>query len=160
MPRLEPQRATRKFGIERFGVLITLCQSVANLPSRGQAASERRLRTGATAVIALVCGACGGGSSSSGVEQPSGGGSGSVSLSWAVPTANTDGSALTDVTGYLVEYGGSAAGLNQSIAVSGAARTTATVSGLDAGTHYFAVRTLNAVGAASERSAVVSKTVP
>jgi hypothetical protein len=73
---------------------------------------------------------------------------------------NTDGTALTDIQGYFVEYGQSASLLSQGITVTGASTNSLTVSGLSVGTYYFAVRTVSTIGGLSERSAVVSGTVP
>ena len=67
-----------------------------------------------------------------------------ASLSWSVPLLNTDGTPLTDISGYRVYYGTSPTNLAQSIAVSGAGNTTYVVSDLTPGTYYFAVVTLNA----------------
>jgi len=73
---------------------------------------------------------------------------------------NTDGTPLTDISGYRVYYGTSPTNLAQSIAVSGAGNTTYVVSDLAPGTYYFAVVTLNATGVASVVSDAASKTVP
>jgi Fibronectin type III domain len=84
----------------------------------------------------------------------------SATVSWSVPVLNTDGTSLTDVSGYRVHYGTSPTNLTQSIPISGAAVTSHVVSGLTPGTYYFAVATLNSNQASSARSNVVSKTVP
>jgi hypothetical protein len=83
-----------------------------------------------------------------------------VTLTWTMPTLNTDGTALVDAAGYRVDYGVAAANLTVSTSVSGAGNTTATITGLSGGTYYFAVTTLNAAGAASSRSDIASKTLP
>jgi hypothetical protein len=84
----------------------------------------------------------------------------SASVSWTVPLRNTDGSALTDVSGYRVYYGTSPSNLSQSVLVSGDGVTSVTITGLAAGTYYFAVATQASTGQASIPSALVSKTVP
>lgn len=66
-------------------------------------------------------------------------GQGSVVLSWTQPTLNADGSALTDLAGYIVKYGTSATALNQSATVPGATVTSYTVSSLNSGTYFFSV---------------------
>jgi len=81
-------------------------------------------------------------------------------VSWAVPPLNTDGTALTDISGYRVYYGASPANLAQSIPVSGAGVTSQVVSGLASGTYYFAVATVNSAGVASAVSNAASKTLP
>src|SRR5262245_105443 len=82
-----------------------------------------------------------------------------ASLSWSAPSLNTDGTPLTDISGYRVHYGTSQTDLSLSILVSGAANTNYAVSGLAPGTYYFAVATLNSTGVASVVSAAASKTV-
>ena len=73
---------------------------------------------------------------------------------------NTDGTPLTDISGYRVHYGTNKTDLTQSILVSGAANTSNVISGLAPGTYYFAVATLNSAGVASLVSDAASKTVP
>jgi fibronectin type III domain protein len=105
---------------------------------------------------ALLLIGCGGGNSSSDGQQ----GPYTAALTWTQPSLNTDGSALADAAGYRIDYGSSPASLTMSVPVAGAANTSASVTGLSAGTYYFTVSTLNAAGAASARSEVVSKAVP
>jgi hypothetical protein len=81
-------------------------------------------------------------------------------VSWTVPSFNTDGSALTDVSGYRVYYGTSPSNLAQSILVAGVGLTSVAVTGLPAGTYYFAVATVNSTGQTSVLSAVVSRNFP
>ena len=84
----------------------------------------------------------------------------SATISWSVPLLNTDGTSLTDVSGYGVHYGTSPTNLAQSISVSGAGVTSHVVSGLAPGTYYFALTTLNSNQVSSALSNVASKTVP
>jgi hypothetical protein len=77
-----------------------------------------------------------------------------------MPTSNTDGTSLTDVTGYQILYGTSPSALDRQLAVSGASVTTVLINGLSAGTHYFSVRTINASGSASISTSVVTRNVP
>src|SRR5688500_14224925 len=44
-------------------------------------------------------------------------GSGSATLSWTPPTSNSDGSTLTNLSGYLVRYGRTASNLDQSVSL-------------------------------------------
>jgi hypothetical protein len=83
-----------------------------------------------------------------------------LSVSWATPLRNTDGSSLTDIAGYVVRYGTSPSNLSQSLRLQGAGVTSATISGLPAGTYYVAVATVNSAGITSNVSNAVSKTVP
>jgi hypothetical protein len=86
--------------------------------------------------------------------------SGSATLTWAAPTTNTDGSALSDLTGYTINYGNTAASLSQAITVSGSATTSYTVQNLASGTWYFEVSANASDGTQSAPTAVGSKTIP
>jgi hypothetical protein len=82
-----------------------------------------------------------------------------ATLSWAPPTENTDGSALTNLAGYRIYYGTSATALTQVVQLSSAGITTYVVENLAPSTYYFSVRAYNAAGAESTNSNVVSKIV-
>ena len=84
----------------------------------------------------------------------------SATVSWSMPMLNTDGTSLSDVSGYRIHYGTSPASLTLSVLVSGAGVTSRVISGLTPGTYYFAVSTVNSVGTASDLSNPASKTVP
>ena len=84
---------------------------------------------------------------------------GSASLSWDAPTSNSDGSPITSLAGYKIEYGTSANALTQTVTVSDPTATGYTLQGLAAGTWYFAVSDFTSTGAASVISAAVSKTI-
>ncbi len=86
-------------------------------------------------------------------------GAASVTLSWTPPTANEDGSALTDLAGYEVQYGRSQGALDQSIQVTNPSVNTFVVDNLSTGTWFFAVRSVNRQGVSSQTSSVASKTV-
>ena len=77
-----------------------------------------------------------------------------------MPLFNTNGTPLTDVTGYRVHYGTSPTNLTRSVLVSGVGITSRVISGLAPGTYYFAVTTLNSTGTESDRSNAAAKTVP
>ena len=79
-----------------------------------------------------------------------------VTLSWMPPTTNTDGTSLTNLSGYKIYYGSSATALSTSVNVS-AGSSSYVITGLSAGTWYFAMTSLNSAGAESAQSAVVSK---
>jgi hypothetical protein len=85
--------------------------------------------------------------------------SGAASLEWLPPTQNTDGSALTNLAGYRIVYGKSAAQLTQTIQVANAGMSSYVVDDLAPGTYYFAVRAYTSKGAESTNSNVVAKTV-
>ena len=83
----------------------------------------------------------------------------SAVLSWVAPTTNTDGTPLTDLAGFVINYGTSATALNQTITVSGATATGYTIQGLSAGTWYFTVTAYTSVGTQSAPSNVASETI-
>ncbi len=83
-----------------------------------------------------------------------------ISISWTTPLRNTDGSSLTDIAGYVVSYGTSPTNLSKSLPQQGAGVTSATITGLPAGTYYIAVATVNSTGIKSDLSNAASKTVP
>jgi hypothetical protein len=83
----------------------------------------------------------------------------SVTLTWVAPTLNTDGTPVTELAGYRIYYGKSAAALTQTVALSGANTTSYQFTGLTHGTYYFAVSAFNAMGVDSARSNVATKTI-
>ena len=85
---------------------------------------------------------------------------GSARLSWSAPTRNTDGSRLTDLRGYVIEYGTRRDQLNERLDVRGEAITSAVVEDLGPATWYFAVRAVSTAGVESRLSEVVSTTIP
>jgi len=84
---------------------------------------------------------------------------GSVTLSWTPPTANTDGSRLSDLAGYRIYYGTSKEYFQRVIEINDPGATEYTINNLPAFTYYFAVSAYNAAGAESARSNVRSKIV-
>jgi len=83
---------------------------------------------------------------------------GSATLSWTAPTENTDGTALTNLSGYRILYGTSASSLSNVVTVANAGLTTYVID-LMPGTYYFAVKAYTATGAQSASSNVVAKVV-
>lgn len=84
---------------------------------------------------------------------------GSAILSWSKPTQNTDGSALTNLAGYLVRYGTSAAALSSQIAIGSANSTDVEISNLAAGDWYFEVAAINTSNVQSQFSALASMAI-
>ncbi len=84
---------------------------------------------------------------------------GSVALDWTAPTTNTNGTALTDLSGFIINYGTSASDMAQTVAISSASATSYTVQGLAAGTWYFEVFAVASDGTQSAASNVVSTTI-
>jgi hypothetical protein len=84
---------------------------------------------------------------------------GTATVSWTPPTANTDGSTLTDLAGYRIVYGRSADELDQSAPVANPGLTSYTIEGLSTGTWYFAVIVVNAQGVESGLSNIATKII-
>ena len=84
---------------------------------------------------------------------------GSATVTWAAPTQNTDGSSITDLSGYVIAYGTSPSALTQTVTVSNAAATSFTIQNLVAGTWYFAISAVESGGVSSSLSSVVSTTI-
>ena len=83
---------------------------------------------------------------------------GSATLSWTAPTTNTDGSPLTDLSGYVIYYGSTAGAMTQSAQITDPTVTSYTVSGLTTGTWYFEIMAVNSANVDSAPAGTVSKT--
>jgi hypothetical protein len=79
----------------------------------------------------------------------------SVTLNWAKPTTNEDGSQLTDLAGYTVYYGTQSRTYSKSVRL-GAATTSVVLEGLTTGRWYFSIRSRNTSGVTSDYSGEVS----
>lgn len=84
---------------------------------------------------------------------------GGATLSWTAPTENTDGTALTDLAGFIIVYGESSTALTQSVRIDNPSVGTYVFQDLPAGTHYFAIKAVAASGAESDLSSMVSKQI-
>ena len=84
---------------------------------------------------------------------------GTATVTWAAPTINTDGTPITNLSGYTIYYGTSQSDLTQSAVVSGAATLSYEITGLASGTWYFAVAADAADGTQSSMSNVGSKSL-
>jgi hypothetical protein len=84
---------------------------------------------------------------------------GTVTISWAPPTENTNGSALTDLAGYTIHYGTNSQNYTSAIQVENPGITRYVVDNLPAGTYYFAVSAYSSTGENSAYSPQVSVTV-
>jgi hypothetical protein len=85
--------------------------------------------------------------------------SGTVSLSWAAPTENTNGTPVTDLAGYHIHYGTAAGALTQTIDVVGASTTAFEISNLIPGTYYFSVSAYSSLNVESSPSGVATVTI-
>jgi hypothetical protein len=123
----------------------------------------------------MTLAACGGGGSSGGSTgntspptstaptpptSPPPATTGSAELTWTAPTRNEDGTALTNLAGYKVRYGQSAAVLSQLRDIATPATTSVTIEGLSGGTWYFTVASYTNAGVESAPTGAVSKTIP
>jgi len=84
---------------------------------------------------------------------------GSATLSWTAPTENTNGTALTDLAGYIIRYGTSLDAMTHSIKVDSAKTTAYEISNLAPGTYYFEVIAYTSVGTQGVPSDIASKTI-
>jgi hypothetical protein len=84
---------------------------------------------------------------------------GSAELAWQPPMANEDGSALTDLSGYVIRYGKTAGALDQSVRITNPGTTAYVVDQLIEGTWYFTLSSVNASGVESRPSRYVAKTI-
>lgn len=84
----------------------------------------------------------------------------SVTLDWAPPTANTDGSSLTNLAGYRIVYGSSPSALNTTVQLANPGLSSYVVDGLTSGTWYFSVKAYNNAGQESVPTNPVQTVVP
>ena len=80
----------------------------------------------------------------------------SVTLSWSAPTENTNGTALTNLAGYVIYYGTSPSAMTQTIDINTVGMLTYVVDNLSAGSWYFQIVAVNAAGVQSSPSATVN----
>ena len=86
-------------------------------------------------------------------------GTGTATVRWVAPTANVDGSPLTNLAGFRIRYGKSLSNLDQSVTISGASANSYRITGLTTGTWYFTLSAFTNVGVESKPSAAASKTI-
>jgi hypothetical protein len=84
--------------------------------------------------------------------------SGSATLTWTAPTENTNGSALTNLAGYIINYGTSAGTLSEKVKITNPGIVTYLLSNLSPGTWYFSITAYTASNE-SAQSEVASYTV-
>ena len=84
---------------------------------------------------------------------------GSATLSWQAPVKNEDGSALTDLAGYVVRYSKNPGNLDQTISISSPSATTAVIQNLVEGTWFFTLSSVNSSGVESRPTGTVSKVI-
>jgi len=86
-------------------------------------------------------------------------GTGSANLSWIAPTENTDGSALTDLSGYVIHYGTESQNYTSTITITNPGMTQYVVEDLAAGKYFFSMNTITKGGVASSPSLEASTTI-
>ena len=84
---------------------------------------------------------------------------GSVTLQWAAPTQNTDGTALTDLSGYKIYFGKAPGSYPNEIDVNSAGTTTYVIENLVPDTYYFVSTAYNSQGVESGYSNMATMVV-
>jgi hypothetical protein len=84
---------------------------------------------------------------------------GSATLSWTIPTDNTNGTPANDLAGFHIHYGTNPGALNLVINVPGTTTTKYAISNLTSGTYYFEVAAYNTLGIDGIVSNEGSKTI-
>jgi hypothetical protein len=83
-----------------------------------------------------------------------------ITLAWAAPTQNSDGSPLTNLAGYIISFGKSKDALSQSVQINNPSVDRHVFDTLASGTYFFALRSVTANGELSDLSRLVKKVVP
>jgi hypothetical protein len=89
----------------------------------------------------------------------SGSTTGSATVNWQPPTDNSNGTAITNLAGYTIEYGTNKSNLTSSVKVANPGLTSYVIENLAAGTYYFGVVAYNSAGATSAMSSIASMTI-
>jgi len=84
---------------------------------------------------------------------------GSAYITWSAPTQNTDGSPLTNLAGYVIQYGTSIASLNNQISIGSANSTNTEIENLSPGTWFFEIAAVNILNVEGQFSSIVSATI-
>jgi hypothetical protein len=84
---------------------------------------------------------------------------GHATLSWLAPSTNTDGSALTNLAGFIIRYGTQPANLNRLITIAGVGISGYVIESLSSGMWYFTVSTYTTAGVESPPSVIVSQSI-
>jgi hypothetical protein len=84
---------------------------------------------------------------------------GSVTLSWTPPTANEDGTALTDLAGYKLYWGTTPGSYTSSVTIDNSSVSTWVVDNLSPGTYEFVATSYNTAGVESAYSNIATRVV-
>ena len=100
-------------------------------------------------------------STSSSTSSSAGSTNKSITLSWSPPTQNSDGSSLTNLSGYTLHYGTSSQDYTGSIEITTPTKTSYVVSdsNFPPGKYYFAISAYNAQQVSSPLSGEIAVTV-
>jgi Putative Ig domain len=85
---------------------------------------------------------------------------GAATVTWSIPTQNTNGTPLVNLAGYNIYYGTSANSLSQSVQVANPGATSYAFTNLAAGTWYFGIVDYTTSGVESGFSNIASTTIP
>ncbi len=86
-------------------------------------------------------------------------GNGTALLSWTPPTQNTDGSTLTNLSGYVIYYGTASGSYTETVTIDNPGLTSYQIDNLTAADWYFVITAMNSSNVESAYSAEVSKTI-
>jgi hypothetical protein len=84
---------------------------------------------------------------------------GSVTLEWAPPQTNTDGSYAGDLAGYVIYWGTESGNYDQQVRIENVGLTAYVIDNLDPATYYFAATAFNSSGVESGYSNEVERSV-
>jgi hypothetical protein len=82
-----------------------------------------------------------------------------ITLSWAAPTQNDDGSVLTDLAGFRIRYGETSGEYSTVISLTNPGLASYYIEGLVPSTYYFVISAYNSEGTESNYSNEVFKTI-
>ena len=83
-----------------------------------------------------------------------------IELEWAPPTSNADGSRLTDLAAYRIDWGEADSEFDQCVWIGDPAQTSYRFGELARGEYQFAVVAINESGVASKPSGIVRTSIP
>lgn len=140
-----------------LGLALSACGGGSS--PAGASAAQSSAPT-STAVASGARGSDSSGSDSSGyTSNPPTPSSGVVTINWAPPMDNTNGTPLINLAGYHIHYGPRSGDYTQTISVPNPGIATYVVQNLPPGTYYFAVGAVNSDGTESPLSGEISAIV-
>lgn len=140
---------------KNFAIALTSINGSAAFGSPASATIQVASSGTASSGGSSSSGSSGGGSSSSGTTT----GTKTATLAWTAPTENTNGTVLTDLTGYNIYYGSSTSAMINKISITTVGILTYVIDNLSSGSWYFAVTSVNRAGVESGLSSAVGATL-